>query len=134
MGYDLCRFNVVTHVFLCFIIIIAAVQIAGFAIERFIDVVQLSILNKLAGLLFGALKMAILISASLLLLAGLGIPSKETTSNSFSYPVVIYVAPAAFDAVAAMVPGTEDFIKTIEQTIQENNTLRELPLFEKTER
>lgn len=113
-----------------FIIIIAAVQIAGFAIERFIDVVQLGIINKLAGMIFAGLKMAILISATLLLLAGLGVPSEETASNSISYSAVIYVAPAAFDIVASVVPGTETFIETIEQTIQENNTLRNLPIFE----
>lgn len=113
-----------------FIIIVIAVQLAGFVLERFIDVIQLGILNKLGGMIFGGLKMAILISATLLLLAGLGVPSEETASNSVSYPMVIYVAPAAFDFVASVVPGTENFIDTIEQSIQENNTLRNLPIFE----
>lgn len=116
-----------------FIIIIAVVQFIGFAIERFIDVIQLNIINKLAGMIFAGLKMAILISAILLLLAGVGIPSQETTSKSVSYSVVIYAAPAAFDIVATLIPDTENFIHTIERTIQENNTLRELPIFEKSE-
>ncbi|MDZ7717784.1 MAG: CvpA family protein [Balneolaceae bacterium] len=124
------RSTIVTGIIL-FIIIVAAVQIVGFALERFIDVVQLGFLNKLAGMIFAGLKIAVIISATLLLLAGMGVPSEETTSNSVSYPVVIYVAPAAFDIVAAMVPGTENFINTIERSIQENNTLRELPIFEK---
>lgn len=113
-----------------FILIIIGVQLVGFALERFIDVVQLGILNKFVGMIFAGLKMAILISATLLLLAGMGVPSEETTSRSVSYPVVIYIAPAAFDVVATMIPGTENFINTIERTIQENNTLRELPIFE----
>lgn len=124
------RSTIITGI-ISFILIVATVQIAGFAIERFIDVVQLSILNKLAGMIFAGLKTAILISATLLLLAGVDVPSEETASNSISYPVVIYVAPAAFDVVASLVPGTENFINTIERSIQENNTLRELPIFEK---
>ena len=123
------RTTIITGI-ISFILIVAAVQIAGFALERFINVVQLGIFNKLAGMIFAGLKTAILISATLLLLAGMGVPSEETTSNSVSYPVVIYVAPAAFDVVATMVPGTENFINTIERSIQENNTLRELPIFE----
>ncbi|MDR9364648.1 MAG: CvpA family protein [Balneolaceae bacterium] len=116
-----------------FVLIVAAVQITGFALERFIDVVQLGILNKIGGMIFAGLKTAILISGTLLLLAGLGVPSEESASKSVSYPVVIYVAPAAFNVVATLVPGTENFIQTIERTIQENNTLRELPIFENSD-
>lgn len=123
------RSTIITGI-ISFIFIIVAVQIAGFAIERFIDVVQLSILNKLAGMIFAGLKMAILISATLLLLAGLGVPSEEAASNSVSYPVVVYVAPAAFDIVASIVPGTENFIDTIERSIRENNAIKNLPIFE----
>ena len=123
------RSTIITGI-ISFVFILVAVQLVGFALERFIDVVQLGILNKIAGMIFGGLKMAILISATLLLLAGLGVPSEETASNSISYPMVIYVAPAAFDIVAGIIPGTENFIDTIEQSIQENNTLRNLPIFE----
>lgn len=114
-----------------FIGIIVIVQLIGAAIEKFFKVVQLSFVNQLFGLFFGALKSAIFISAILLLLAGIGIPSEETVSNSATYPVVISVAPAAFDVVAGIIPGTDDFINTIERTIRENNSLRDLPIFEK---
>lgn len=122
--------SVIVAGIISFIIIVAIVQLAGYVLEKFVDIIQLGIVNKLAGLIFGALKTAIIISTALLLLAGLGIPSEESSSNSVSYPVVIYMAPAAFDLVASIVPGTEDFIKTIEKAIQENNTLRNLPIFD----
>lgn len=123
------RTTIITGI-ITFIIIIIAVQLIGFGLERFIDVIQLGILNKLVGMIFAGLKIAILISATLLLLAGLGIPSDETTSNSASYPVVIYVAPTAFNVVAKAIPGTENFIETIEQSIRDNNAIKKLPIFE----
>jgi hypothetical protein len=43
---------------------------------------------------------------------------------------VIYVAPAAFDFVASVVPGTENFIETIEKSIRDNNAIKNLPIFE----
>lgn len=123
------RTTIITGI-ITFILIIIAVQLVGFALERFIDVIQLGILNKVGGMIFAALKTAILISATLLLLAGLGIPSDETASNSASYPVVIYAAPTAFDVVARAIPGTENFIDTIEQSIRDNNAIKNLPIFE----
>lgn len=124
------RATIVTGIIL-FIGVIALVQFAGIALEKFFEAAHLGIINQLSGMVFGALKMAIFISAILLLLAGVGIPSEETTSNSASYPVVISVAPTTFDIVASIIPGTDDFIETIERTIQENNSIRDLPIFEK---
>lgn len=114
-----------------FIGIIVVVQVIGFMFERFFEAAKLGIINKLAGMIFGALKSALFISTILLLLAGIGIPSDETTSKSASYPYVITVAPATFDLIAELLPGTKDFIDTIEETIQENNSIRDLPIFEK---
>ena len=124
------RTTIITGIVM-FIAIIIVVQLAGIGLEKLFEAAYLGIVNQLAGLLFGALKSAIFVSAILLLLAGIGIPSEETTSNSASYPVVITVAPATFDFVAAIIPGTQDFIETIERTIEENNSLRDLPIFEK---
>lgn len=124
------RATIVTGIIL-FITVIAIVQFTGIALEKFFEAAHLGIINQLVGMLFGALKMAIFISAVLILLAGIGIPSEENRSNSVSYPIVIAVAPTTFDIVASMIPGTEDFIQTIERTIRDNNSIRDLPIFEK---
>lgn len=124
------RATVVTGLVM-FLGIVILVQLTGVLLQKFFEAIKLGIVNQLAGLLFGALKSAIVISAVLLLLAGIGIPSEEAASNSASYPVVIPVAPIVFDMVATLIPGTEDFIQTIERTIQENNSIRDLPIFEK---
>lgn len=116
-----------------FIMTFVIVQAGVFWLERVLDLIKLSMLNHLAGLLFGIAKSAVLVSAVLLLLAGIDIPSEENRTQSATYPYVIFAAPFAYNALAKLYPDAEDFIETIEQNIQENNTLRNLPIFEKPE-
>jgi membrane protein required for colicin V production len=114
-----------------FIITLAVIQVVAFWLETIFNVIRLNIINQFAGSVFGALKSAIVVSAALLLLAGFDVPEEENRNASATYPIVIYIAPAAYNAVATIWPGTEDFIQTIEKSIRESNTLRSLPIFEK---
>ncbi len=114
-----------------FIITLAMIQVVAYWLESIFNVIRLSLINQAAGSVFGAVKSAIVVSAVLLLLAGFDLPGEESRNASAAYPVVIYIAPAAYNVVAAIYPGTEDFVQTIEQSIRESNTLRSLPIFEK---
>lgn len=116
-----------------FIMSIVLVQAGVMWIESVLDVIHLSILNKLAGLIFGFAKSAILVSAVLLLLTGINMPSEENREYSVTYPYIIKAAPLAFDFIATLYPGTEGFIETIERNLQENNPLQNLPIFENRE-
>ena len=114
-----------------FLLTLAVVKGVAIWMEKIFNLVSIGFINQIAGLLFGALKVALLVSAILLLLAGFNMPADETRTESTTYPVVIYLAPAAFDIVATIYPDAVDFVETIEKSIQESNTLRELPIFEK---
>ena len=116
-----------------FLFTLAVVIGVGFWLDKLFDVVSIGFINQIAGFFFGAFKTALFISAILLLLAGFNTPGKETRMESATYPKIIYLAPAAFDLVAGIYPDTRDFIDTIERSIRENNTLRELPIFDKSE-
>ncbi len=118
---------------LIFILILAVVQLAAHWLEEIFDYIRLSSINKLAGLLFGAAKSAIVVSAVLLLISGFNIPKENTRSESATYPTVIYLAPMAYNMIAIIYPGTENFVNTVEKSIRENNTLRTLPIFDKNE-
>jgi membrane protein required for colicin V production len=118
---------------LIFILVMAIVQIAAYWLEEVFDIIRLSFINQMAGFLFGAIKSAIFISAVLLLLSGFNFPGENTRSESATYPSVIYLAPMAYNMIAAIYPDTENFIKTIEKSIRENNSFRTLPIFDKNE-
>lgn len=113
-----------------FILTVALAQFIAYAVGKFLELININFINKLAGLIFGALKSGIIVSAFLLLLAGFNLPGETSRNESMSYPYVIYLAPVVFDVVSSVYPGAENFIDTIEKTLEENNPIRNLPLFE----
>lgn len=108
---------------------LSAVHFIAYLTKKFLETIKLSALNKAFGLIFGALKAGLVISGILLLMAGFNLPGEDTREKSLLYPYVIYLAPTAYNAIAAVYPGTENFITTIENTLQENNPLNNLPNF-----
>ncbi|PWN05969.1 CvpA family protein [Rhodohalobacter mucosus] len=113
-----------------FVLTVAMAQFIAYAAGKFLELININFINKLVGLIFGSLKSGIIVSAFLLLLAGFNLPGETARNESISYPYVIYLAPAVFDLASAVYPGAENFIETIEKTLEENNPIRNLPLFE----
>jgi membrane protein required for colicin V production len=114
-----------------FIGTIIIVQLIGHAIRTFLEIIKLNFINRIAGLFFGALKSAIVISAFLWLFAGFNIPEEETRNESLLYPAVLSIAPAVFNMVASIYPGIENFIETLEDAIQEDNPIRNNQFFDR---
>lgn len=110
---------------------IALVQFIGHSIRRFLEFIKLNFINRIAGLFFGAIKSAIVISGFLWLFAGFNIPEEETRNESLLYPAVISIAPTVFNMVASIYPGIENFIDTLEDSIQEDNPIRSNSFFDR---
>lgn len=121
--------TIIAGIFL-FISVIIVVQIIAYGSKQFLELLNINFINRLAGLCFGVLKSGIVVSSILLLLAGFNLPDEESREESLTYPMVLTLAPAAFDVVATVIPGIESFIVTIEEAIEENNPIRNLPIFE----
>lgn len=109
-----------------FIGTLAAVQMIAWAIKKFLEKVNLSTVNRIFGLIFGTLKSSIIISALLILLSGFRVPGDEIRQNSVSYPFLIQIAPATFNIVSTVYPGSEDFADTIKKTVKDYNPLENL--------
>lgn len=128
--FDNLDYAIVAAGIFLFILTIGLVQFIAYSIRKVLEVVKLNFINRIAGFVFGALKSGIIVSTMLLLLAGFNIPGEEIRNESLTYPYVIVLAPAVFDMVAFVYPGAEDFVSTIEQTLEENNPIKNLPIFE----
>jgi membrane protein required for colicin V production len=111
---------------LLFVTVMVVVNLITFIVSKLLDAIKLSFVNKLLGLAFGALKAGLLISAILILVSGFGYPSDSTKKSSVSYDYLIKVAPAAYNAIALVYPGAENFSKTIKKTIDDNNPLNKI--------
>lgn len=115
---------------LIFIGTLIIVNIIAQLLQKVLETIHLNILNRIAGLVFGALKCGIIISALLLVVAGFNIPSDQTRNESLSYPHVIYLAPWAYDTVATIYPGAEDFVQTIQKSFENHNPIPNFPFLE----
>lgn len=115
---------------LLFIGTIAIVQFLAYMLKKVLQTINLNIINRLAGLGFGFLKSSIAISALLILLAGFNMPSQQARTDSIAYPYIILVAPWAYDSVAALYPGSENFADTIRQTLDRYDSIENFPFLD----
>ncbi|MDX1639216.1 MAG: CvpA family protein [Balneolaceae bacterium] len=110
-----------------FIGTVAVVQLVAHFSKKLLEAVNLNVINRLSGMAFGLLKSGIVISAILLLLAGFNMPPEKMRKESLTYSTVVYLAPLAYDAVATVYPGAENFSNTIRQTLEEYNPVTNFP-------
>ncbi|MEX0771267.1 MAG: CvpA family protein [Balneolaceae bacterium] len=118
----------ISGVFL-FIGILVVVHFTAFLIRKLLEVIKLNIINSLFGFVFGGVKAAIVISAFLLFLVGFDVPDDQARSQSLSYSPVIQLAPRAYNVIAKVYPGVDDFVSTIRDTLEESNPIQNLPFF-----
>jgi membrane protein required for colicin V production len=110
-----------------FIGTLGVVAVIAYATKEFLKAVKLSIVNRILGGVFGALKSGLVVSAVLLLLAGFNVPSDEAREESYLYPAVIYLAPLTYNTVALVYPGAENYSQTLKENIGEYNPLENIP-------
>lgn len=96
------------------------VELAIIFLTKLLQAVALGLPNRILGLVLSVLKAGVIISVILLVLAGFDEPSPKYQKESFMYPYVITLAPAAYDIIAWTFPGVKDFEKTIQDTISNN--------------
>lgn len=113
-----------------FISTLSLVHFIALLSKKFLEVIKLNALNRIAGAAFGFLKSGIVISAILLILAGFSLPSNEARQDSTTYSFVIYLAPWAYDTVATAYPGAKDFRATLEKTLEQYNPIENFPTFD----
>jgi membrane protein required for colicin V production len=85
-----------------FLLVVIAVNLIGKLIEKFVDMVALSFLNKSAGGVFGVLKAVVILSLLLFFIEKVDkkkfLLSEELTQNSLFYPYIQPIAPTLIDA------------------------------------
>ena len=101
------------------------IQFIAYLARRFLEMIKLNAINRILGFFFGMLKGGIIVSAILLILAGFNQPSQQSREDSVTYSYIIYLAPWAYNAVA-----TENFSRTIQNTLNEYTPIENFPITE----
>jgi membrane protein required for colicin V production len=125
--FDTADYAVIAAGTVIFVGTLIVFQLAAWLLKSILKLAKLNLVNRLAGLGFGVLKAAVVLSAALLLLAGFRLPPEQIRKESVLYPVVTPVAPVVYDAVALVWPGVEGFKETMEEALDQSNPLRLLP-------
>ncbi|HOT15457.1 MAG TPA: CvpA family protein [Bacteroidales bacterium] len=91
--------KIVAFIFVLIVVSILAHLIAKI-LESFFNDIDLGLINRLTGLIFGVLKMSFILSAFMILvefsIIKINFPKKESCDSSFLYPKVKVIAPAVF--------------------------------------
>lgn len=114
-----------------FLLTLITIEIIIHVSTKIVVAVDLGIVNRLLGFLFGVFKSALFISILLVLLAGFDIPNASTRSKSVTYPYVIALAPATYNIVAAIYPGAKNYSETVKNTLDKYNPLDNIQKAEK---
>ncbi len=97
------RITTLTSFVITFIVIVTAVHFAAKLLTKIANFAMLGLLNKIAGALFGALKVAIILGALLIFFErvnnSVGLVKSETMQNSILYDPVKEIGAFIFNAV-----------------------------------
>lgn len=104
-----------------FIVIFVGVQLLFLALsrllERVLDTLSLSLVNRAAGGALGGFKAALLLSVLFLVLAGIEMPAPETRKQSTLYGPVARALPTTLDAAAPYLPAAKRASNTFGNTV-----------------
>jgi len=85
-----------------FLLVVIAVNLIGKLIEKFVDLVALSFLNKSAGGVFGVLKAVVILSLLMFFIEKVDkkkvLLNEDLTKNSLFYPYIQPIAPSLINA------------------------------------
>jgi membrane protein required for colicin V production len=116
--------NIISFI-VTFIVIVILVHIVGSAVNKFIEVAMLGFLNKAAGLVFGILRSALVLSIVLLVFDKIDedveILSQKAKTESRMYEPVRNFAPSLFPFIQNWVDGknTEDKDENVFEQIKD---------------
>ena len=109
-----------------FVVIFVGVQLLFLALsrllERVLETLSLSLVNRAAGGALGGFKAALLLSVLFLVLSGMEMPSQQVRKQSMLYAPVATALPKTLDAASPYLPAAERASKTFDGTV--GRTLR----------
>jgi len=111
-----------------FVVIFVGVQLLFLAVsrllERVLETLSLSLLNRAAGGALGGFKAALLLSALFLVLSGMEMPSRETRRQSALYSPVAQALPETLEAASPYFPAAKRASDTFGRQMRPNLTPR----------
>lgn len=104
-----------------FVVIFVGIQLLFLALsrllERVLETLSLSLLNRAAGGALGGFKAALLLSVLFLVLGGMDVPEKQTRERSVLYGPVAKALPKTLNAASPYLPAARRASETFGQSL-----------------
>jgi len=105
-----------------FIVIFVGIQLLSWALsrllERVLETLSLSLVNRAAGGALGGFKAALLLSVLFLVLSGMEMPKENTREQSVLYAPVARALPETLDAASPYLPAAKQASETFGTTVR----------------
>lgn len=105
-----------------FVVIFVGVQLLFLALsrllERVLETLSLSLVNRAAGGALGGFKAALLLSVLFLVLSGMEMPSSQVRKQSMLYAPVATALPKTLDAASPYLPAAKRASETFGRTVR----------------
>ncbi|WP_022834782.1 CvpA family protein [Salisaeta longa] len=88
-------------------------------LEKTLDALKLTIVNRLSGGLFGAAKAALMLSVLFFVLHHVGVPSAEVRARSQLYRPVAHALPTTWNAVAPYLPAAQQLTMSLQDELRD---------------
>ena len=115
--------NTVYLPFFSFLIVFVLIVILIFSLAKvltkFINLIALGPFNKIAGMLFGFLKYAFIVSIILWLCSQANIIPPELKAHSFLFSYTQPLAPQTINLISHIIPGLDELIFSIDQMFEQ---------------
>lgn len=97
-----------------FIIALVGIFLLGRILDKVLDAAMLTVVNKAAGAIFGALKWAFIIGTFFSILGNSGILPKQTQEDSFSYPFLSGYCKTVNEYSIGLIPAAKNVFTDME--------------------
>jgi len=99
--------------------VIAAVKLMAFITEKFLQIIMLNFVNKLAGGILWTVISTLIFSILVYLIAKTGILSPSLIESSNSYKYIVPLGPFALTTLQNIIPYLQDSFQLLNNTVQE---------------
>ena len=97
-----------------FILMLILVLLLGRLLDKLLEKAKLSTLNKLAGALFGGLKLAFIMGILIGLIGKSGIVSNQAKKESYTYPYLVGYCEVVTEYSVGLIPAAKNVFKDMD--------------------
>ncbi len=104
---------------LVLVAVVAAVKLMAIVTEKFLKIIMLNFVNKLAGGILWSVISALIFSVLVFLVSKAGVFTEDLTASSASYKYIMPLGPFALNILQSTIPFLQESFQLLNETVRE---------------